>query len=75
MIELTWKRNRDGLMEAYVMIEGRRVWVGIVDGRVWALRENPIRSHIADSEEAAMVELAQAYQEGPSVRYPKFDEE
>jgi len=65
MTEIVWKRNRDGLLEAYVVENGKHSWIGIVDGNVYALVDDQLFRQVhhgrAPSETAAMVALVEEY--------------
>lgn len=62
MIDVTWKRNRDGSLEAYKVKGERHHWIGVVNGTEWYLLDRPITFHRAPTEGEAMVALVEAYQ-------------
>ena len=71
MIHVVWKRNHDGLLEAFTVHKGKRnpifQWIGVVDGNMWTLADTEFRSHRAASESAAMTDLVEAFQKGVPV--------
>ena len=60
MIEVVWKRCRAGLLEAYIVKDGKHRLVGFVLDRFYRLADEiPIRE--ASSETAAQLALVEEY--------------